>query len=89
MVRVEFTANLQRHVAAPACEVPPGTLRAVLDAVFARQPAVRHYVLDDQGSLRKHVTIFVDGTQIADRRNLSDPIGDGSSVWVLQALSGG
>jgi len=89
MVRVNFTANLQRHVRAPECEADSGTLRAVLDQVFARQPAVRGYVLDDQGGLRQHMSVFIDGEQIADRRHLSDPVADGAEVWVMQALSGG
>jgi len=89
MVRVNFTANLQRHVRAPECEAAPGTVRAVLDEVFARQPALRGYVLDDQGGLRQHMSVFVNGEQIADRRALSDVVADGGEVWVMQALSGG
>jgi molybdopterin synthase sulfur carrier subunit len=89
MVRVAFTANLQRHVGAPETEVPAGTLRAVLDGVFAARPGLRGYVLDDQDALRKHVTVFIDGAQIGDRRALSDPVPDGAEVWVMQALSGG
>jgi molybdopterin synthase sulfur carrier subunit len=89
MVRVSFTANLQRHVSAPDSEVPAGTLRAVLDGVFAARPGLRGYVLDDQGGLRKHVAVFIDGAQIADRATLSDPVADGAEVWVMQALSGG
>ena len=89
MVRVNFTANLQRHVRAPACEAAPGPLRAVLDEVFARAPGLRGYVLDDQDALRKHVTVFIDNEQIADRRTLLDPVADGAEVWVMQALSGG
>ncbi len=89
MVRVSFTANLQRHVDAASAEVQAGPLRAVLDQVFAARPALRSYVLDDQQALRKHVSVFVDGEQIADRRALSDPVPDGAEVWVMQALSGG
>jgi molybdopterin synthase sulfur carrier subunit len=89
MVRVSFTANLQRHVGAPQTEVAAGPLRAVLDRVFAAQPALRGYVLDDQDSLRKHVTVFIDGAQIGDRQALTDPVADGAEVWVMQALSGG
>ena len=72
MVRVNFTANLQRHVRVPEHEAAAGALRAVLDQVFARQPALRGYVLDDQGGLRQHMSVFIDGEQIADRRGLSD-----------------
>jgi molybdopterin synthase sulfur carrier subunit len=89
MVRVGFTANLQRHVRAPECEAAPGTLRAVFDEIFARNPTLRGYVLDDQGGLRQHMSVFINGEQIADRRTLSDAVTDGAEVWVMQALSGG
>lgn len=65
------------------------TVRAALDAVFAQNPAARRYVLDDQGALRKHMTIFVDGTLVRDRQHLSDPVPKGAAVHVFQALSGG
>jgi len=89
MAKVEFTPNLRRHLAVSAVEVPGGTLRSVLERVFATHERLRGYVLDDQGSLRKHVTVFVDGHRVADRSGLSDPVGDTSEVYVLQALSGG
>lgn len=91
MVRVHFTANLQRHVSAPTVTVADagGTVRSVLARVFADNPALRSYVLDDQDAVRKHVSIFLDGTQIADRRGLSDAVADGAEIWVMQALSGG
>ena len=89
MAKVDFTPNLRRHLAVSAVEVPGGTLRSVLDRVFGTQEKLRGYVLDDQGALRKHVTVFVDGRRVADRTDLSDPVGDESSVYVLQALSGG
>lgn len=89
MARVSFTRNLQRHVRCPPTEAPGATLREVLDAVFREQPRARTYVLDDQGALRRHMTIFVDGAQVLDRVGLSDPVEPGSEVHVMQALSGG
>ena len=89
MPRVTFTANLQRHVECPASEARGATVREVLESVFAGNPRVRGYVLDDQGSVRHHVTIFVDGNQLRDRRDLSDPVAEGSELYVMQALSGG
>jgi hypothetical protein len=35
------------------------------------------------------VTVFIDGIQAKDRNDLYDPVGEGSSVFVAQALSGG
>jgi hypothetical protein len=89
MPKVAFTPNIQRHVACPETTVDGATVREVLDAVFAGNPRARGYVLDDQGALRRHMTVFVDGVQVTDRVHLSDSVGEASSVYVFQALSGG
>lgn len=89
MPRVVFTSNLQRHVNCPETEAAAGTLRSVLSQVFEAQPQARGYVLDEQGQLRKHVTVFVDGRRVLDRERLSDPVHDSSEVYVMQALTGG
>ena len=89
MPRVVFTSNLQRHVNCPDIEVAAGTLGAVLAQVFAAQPQARGYVLDEQGHLRKHVTVFIDGQRVRDRERLEDAVGESSEVYVMQALTGG
>ena len=89
MARVVFTPNIQRHIACPEAEAPGKTVREVLAAVFAENPQARSYVLDDQSALRKHMTIFVDGLMIRDRAGLSDAVGETSTIYVFQALSGG
>ena len=89
MAKVSFTPNLQRHVACPQSEATGGTVREVLDAVFASNPQARSYVLDDQSALRKHMTIFIDGQIIKDRTRLSDAVTETSAIYVFQALSGG
>ena len=86
---VTFTANIQRHVACPDVEVNGTTVREVMEAVFATNPRARGYILDDQGALRKHMLLFLDGEVIHDRIGLSDPVGPDSTVSVFQALSGG
>ncbi len=89
MALVTFTSNLQRHVACPAVEAPGATVREVLDKVFADNDVLRGYVLDEQGSLRKHMGIIVDGGVLADRSGLTDKVDPASRIFVLQALSGG
>ena len=70
-------------------DVTAETVRGALDGIFDRYPGIRHYILDDQGHVRHHVQIFVDGKLIADRDQLSDAVDDASEVSILQALSGG
>lgn len=89
MPRVVFTSNLQRHVNCPETEVAAGTLRTVLAQVFAAQPLARGYVLDEQGHLRRHVTVFIDGRRVRDRERLDEVVGAASEVYVMQALTGG
>ena len=64
-------------------------MRDVLDRVFADNPLLRSYVLDDQGRVRRHVNIFLNDESIADRERLSDPVGPDDDIYVFQALSGG
>ena len=84
-----FTQNIQRHVACPPGDVPGATVREALDSIFVTNPAARGYFLDEQGALRHHVVVFVDGTPVADRVGLTDPIGPTAQIHVMQALSGG
>ena len=89
MAKVAFTQNIQRHVTCREAEAAGGSVREVLDNLFAGNPRARAYVLDDQAALRKHMTIFIDGQMIRDRVHLSDTVGEASNVYVFQALSGG
>ncbi len=89
MALVTFTENIQRHVACPLCRVGGCNVREVLEAVFTENERARDYLLDDQGSLRKHMVVFVDGRAIKDRDALSDPVPSDGEVYVMQALSGG
>ena len=86
---MKFTQHMQQRLAAPNMDVSGSTVREALDHAFRDQPQLRSYVLDDQGRLRKHVVIFVDGQLIEDRGGLSDSVGQSSELLVMQALSGG
>jgi sulfur-carrier protein len=89
MATIDFTPNLRRHVDCPAAEIEAGTLAELLERYFADRPDVRGFVLDDQGAVRKHVKLMIDGRNIRDRTRLSDAIDGSSRIHVFQALSGG
>jgi sulfur-carrier protein len=86
---VRFTQNIQRHLACPTLEVSGATLGCVLEAYFQVHARARGYVLDDQGRLRQHTAIFIDGSQLLDRESLSDPVPANAVIDLVQALSGG
>ena len=89
MANIFFAASIQRHIPVPEREIDARTLGEALEAVFAVQPQLRGYILDDQGSLRRHLAVFVDGHRVRDRQHLSDALDEKSEVYVIQALSGG
>ena len=86
---IQFTPNLARHLETPTASVAGTTVAEALSAVFAANARLRGYILDDQGRVRRHVNVFVDGERIADRDNLTDPVTDEAEIYVMQALSGG
>ncbi len=89
MASVAFTENIQRHLRCPSCEVAGDTVREVLEAVFAENERARGYLLDDQGGIRRHMIVFVNGRAIRDREGLSDVVPENAEVFIMQALSGG
>ncbi len=86
---ITFTPNIQRHVSCPPSGVEGQTVREALEAAFRGNPRARAYVLDEQGAVRPHMVVFVDGRQVQDRQHLSDPVQGNTEIYVAQALSGG
>jgi molybdopterin synthase sulfur carrier subunit len=89
MAQLIFTQQLARFTSVPEVHTSAVLLRPALDDAFAANPALRGYVLDEQGHLRENVVIFIDGHRMRERVLLDDPLQPGSKVYILQALSGG
>ncbi|CAN5499361.1 hypothetical protein BH11PSE11_BH11PSE11_13480 [soil metagenome] len=89
MANIVFTQQLRRFTEVPEIETAATTLRMALEAAFDINPRLRGYVLDEQGDLRQHVVIFIDGRRVRDHVKLDDALDINSSIHVLQALSGG
>jgi molybdopterin synthase sulfur carrier subunit len=89
MPTVEFAPALTRHVACSPQTVDASTLRSALDRAFAAAPGLRHYVLDEQGAVRKHVAVFVNARMISRRDQLDIELAPADKVMVIQALTGG
>ena len=81
MPTVSFTRVLQRYLAAPYANVEGATVGDALGAVFASRSTLRGYMLDDQGALRRHVVVYVNGQPVNDRVGLTDPVGPRAAGW--------
>jgi sulfur carrier protein ThiS len=89
MPTVEFAPALTRHVPCPPQQVPAGTVASALAAAFQAAPALRGYVLDEQGAVRKHVAVFVNGEMVRRDVVLERGVAGADRVMVIQALTGG
>ncbi len=89
MAQVRFTSWLREIVPAAAVEAEGATVGDALACVFDELPQLRGYVLDDRGALRKHVCVFADGQRLPREATLAHPIRHNSTLYVMQALSGG
>ena len=90
MPTVKFTYALKRfYPKLKPMEIEATDVRSVVEEVNNQFPGIKGYLLDDQGALRQHVNIFVDGSMVHDRDTLSDSLDDVDEVYIMQALSGG
>ena len=89
MPTIYLTSHLRRVAPSGPTRVDATTLGGALDAYFQTAPRVRSYILDDQGRLRKHVAVFIDGELLIDKKNLDRSVTPNAEIYVMQALSGG
>lgn len=92
MPAVEMTRHLYRFF--PQLEdrtitVPAGSVAEVLKAVNEIAPGFTDYILDEHGSLRRHVNLSINEALVIDRKSLTDLVRDDETVYIFQALSGG
>ena len=90
MATVKFTSALQRffpHLA--ETQVTAKDVKHLLNEIEVQHPGISSYLVDENGSLRQHVNIFLQGELIQDRKTLTDKVGEGDEVLIFQALSGG
>jgi sulfur-carrier protein len=80
-----------RHYADEQAEVEihGGTLGAVLDDLAERLPQLERRLRDEQGRLRPHVLMFVEGVSVRSGAPMETPVPDGAEVFVAPAVSGG
>lgn len=86
--------GLLRDLADGAAELPvelaaPEPLSRVLDRAFEPWPVLARRVRDERGEIRRHVNVFVDGEDAKRSEGVATEVGVGSTVHVVNAVSGG
>jgi molybdopterin synthase sulfur carrier subunit len=84
---VVFTSHLRNVAPQESFESDAATVGGALESVWRSHPRLRGYVMDDQGALRRHIAVFLDGKLL--KSALTTPVRGDSQIHVMQALSGG
>jgi molybdopterin converting factor small subunit len=69
--------------------LPAANVRAALEELERRYPAVHRSICDETGAVRKHIGVFVNSCHVRDRDGLDTPLVPGDVVIILPAVSGG
>lgn len=86
MPRVILTGSIRQHAGGVgAVEVRAQSVRAAVAALEASYPALRGWVVDEQGALRRHVKLFHRGASVS----LDAPLAPEDELIVVAAISGG
>jgi sulfur carrier protein ThiS len=89
LATIAVTSHLQTVGPAQPQRRQGATVGDVIAALDSDYPLLLNYIFDDQGRVREHVAIFVDGVLRPRGTVLSEPVDESSEVYVFQALSGG
>ncbi len=65
--------------------LPGGTIIEVLRELESAYPAIRGWIIDERGHVRRHINVFVNG----ERQDERTAVGGDDRVDVLPAISGG
>ena len=70
-------------------EASGATLADVFADIDRRHPGFRSRVLDDRGTIRSYVNVYVGDIDARDSGGLGTAVPDGSEVMVIPAMAGG
>lgn len=88
MVKVHLTANLQKYYPSSQFEIEAKNVLDLLAKMDQVQKQFSTYILEDDKSVRKHVNIFING-ELLPKKETSRALKAGTTVHIMQALSGG
>jgi sulfur-carrier protein len=85
-VRVTIPSPLLSYTGKREVTAEGATVAEVLRDLERQFPGMRFRMVDEQDRIRQHMRVFIDSAEI---RDLGSPVHAGSTLHIVQALSGG
>lgn len=91
-MKVRFYATLREVVGRRSVQVSgsqAGTVRTLLDSLFAEHPSLEPRVLNESGELRRAVNIFVNGRSVRFLQGLDTQLSPNDDIAIFPPVAGG
>ena len=89
-ITIHVPGVLRTHCdGASTLSLPASSLRAALEQIERRHPALYRSICDETGSVRRHVNLFVNTSHMRDREGLDTALAPGDEITIMPAVSGG
>jgi molybdopterin converting factor small subunit len=85
MATVNLRSPLKQRVGAPSVDVSGETVAEVVRALEAQAPEIKGWVADEQGRVRRHVNVFVNGEPASE----NDAVAPDDRIDIIHAITGG
>lgn len=85
MPTVTLRSPLKQRAGRDSVEVAGATLSDVVEGLERVAPALRGWVTDEQGRIRRHVNVFING----EPAEPGDAVGPSDRVDIIHAITGG
>ena len=84
-----FLTDFTNGVSGIELKSSPATVREALNELWQMHVGLRDRVVTEQGQLRQHVNIFLDGENVRRKELLETPVSENGEITILPSVSGG
>ena len=85
MATVNLRSPLKQKVGSDSLEVDGSTVADVVRTLEDQAPAIKGWVADEHGRIRRHVNVFVNGEPAAEE----DAVAPNDRIDIIHAITGG
>ena len=90
MVNVVIPTVMRRHTEGDrVVAVEAATVQAAMEELGKRYPSFAAELFEEDGSLRSYINLFVNDTNIRDRKGPETPLNENDEIIIVPALAGG
>ena len=84
-----FLTDFTNGVSGIQLNSSPATVREALNELWQLHVGLRDRVVTEQGQLRQHVNIFLDGENVRRKQLLETAVPEDGEITILPSVSGG